>query len=57
MVLWLYGWESRTLGHYAANFGGYRHCHSGDKMLLNCHVISEDYAFKGLFVVMGGSPS
>ena len=45
-----------TLGYYAANFGGFRHCGRGDKMLLISHVISNDHMFKGLREFIGGSP-
>ena len=55
--MWLYGWEPLTLATHAANFGGFRHCGSGDKIFLICHVISKDHLFKGLRDIMGGNPA
>ena len=37
-----------------AEFGGHRHCYSGDIMILVCHVI---HVIKGSCDVMGRSPS
>ena len=45
-----------TYFHYAANFGGFSQCGSGNKTFLICHVISKDRVFRGLCDFMGGSP-
>ena len=55
MVMWLYDWEPHTLGQHAVNPDGSRHCGSGDKTILICHVISKDHVFKGLYDFVGGS--
>ena len=56
MVLRLYDWEPLTLGLYANNFGGFRYCGRGDKMILICHVSSKDHMFKGLLDFIGEIP-
>ena len=57
MVMWHYGRETLRLGRHAANFGGFKHCDSGDKTYLICHLIYKDHAFKGLCDFMDGRPS
>ena len=57
MVMGLHGWKPLTLGYHAAKFGGFRHCGSGYKTFLICHVISKGHIFKGLCDFKGGSPS
>ena len=42
VILWL---GALTLNHQAANFGGFRHCGSGNKKFLICHVISKYHVF------------
>ena len=54
--MWLYDWESFTVSHHAANFGGFRHCGRGDEKLSICHVISKDHVFQGLSDFIGRSP-
>ena len=39
---------------HPAKFGGYRHCCSGDIIILVCHVISQDHLIKGLCDFIGG---
>ena len=48
--------EPLTLGHQATNFGGFRHCDSGDETFLICHVISKDNVVKALHDFMGENP-
>ena len=45
------------VSHHPTKFHGHRHCGSGDKMVLVCHVISQDHVIKGSFDFMGGRPS
>ena len=35
------------VSHHPAKFGDYRHCGSGDRMVLVCHVISQELVTKG----------
>ena len=44
--MWRYEWELLTVCHYPANFGGHRHCGSGDEMPLIFRVISQDYVIQ-----------
>ena len=55
--MWLFGREPLTLGHHAANIGGFRHCNSGDKAFLICHVILKDHVSKRLHDFMDESAS
>ena len=57
MVMWLYGWEPLTQALHAAIFNGFRHCGSGDDIILIYYVISKNYVFKGFYGFMGGNPS
>ena len=57
MVIQLYCWDSLTVIHHAANFGGFTHCGSGDKTFLICHVITKDHVCTGLCGFMGVKPS
>ena len=54
MVMWLYGLETLILGHHAANFGGFRHCGSGDKTFLIFHEISKGYILSHHLAIFGG---
>ena len=56
MVMRLYNWEPLTLDHHAVNFGGFRHCGRGDKMISICHVLSNDHIFEGLSDLTGERP-
>ena len=38
-------WKSITLGHHAANFGGFKHGGAGDKTFSLCRVISKAHVF------------
>ena len=53
VTLWL---GTSPLGHHVTNFGGFRHCVRGNKMISICHVISRDHVFKGLSDFIGESP-
>ena len=46
------GWDPKSLGHH---IDGFRHCGSGDKTFLICHMISRFHMFKGLCDFVGGS--
>ena len=35
------------VSRHSARFGGHRHCGSGDRLVLVCHVISENHVIKG----------
>ena len=48
MEMSLYDCKHVTLDLHAANYGGIRHCGSGDKMLFICRVNSKDHVFKRL---------
>ena len=43
--------------HNLDKFAGHWHCDSGNLMFLMGHVTSIDHMFKGLYDVIGGSPS
>ena len=45
------------MGMSPAKFVGYRHCDSGDVMVLVCHVILQHHMIKGLCDFMEGSHS
>ena len=42
---------------HRTNFGGHRHCASGEIMVLVYQVILQDHVFKGSFEIMGRSTS
>ena len=43
-----YGQKPRSVSHHPTKFCGFRHCGSGDIMILVCHVILEDHVIKVL---------
>ena len=45
------------VSQYSAKFSGYRHCGSGDIMVLVCQIISQDHVIKGSCNFMGRSQS
>ena len=54
MEMSLYDWKHLTLDLHAANYGGIRHCGSGDKIFCICHLSSKNHVFKRLCDFMGG---
>ena len=38
--------------HHPAEFGGHRHCDSGDMRIVICQAISQDHMIKGSFDFM-----
>ena len=55
--LWLYWRQLLIVCNQPAKFGGCSHCGSGDRTYLICHVILQDYEFKGSCYFMEGSSS
>ena len=53
--MWLYRKQDINEGYYYEKFVGHRHCDSGDKMILVCHVILQDHNIKGTSEFMGRS--
>ena len=51
----IYAREPFTVRHHASNFGGFRHCGSGNKTFLICEVIPKDHTYKELCDSMVGS--
>ena len=52
-----YRQEPIKVSCHLAKFGGYRHCGSGDKMMLVCHVTLQDQVITGSRDFMGRSSS
>ena len=46
-----------SLDHVIKESNGFRHCGSGDRMVLVCHMISQDHVIKRSCDLMCGSPS
>ena len=45
------------VSYHPAKFGGYRHCTSGDRIILVYHMISHDHMIKESWDFMSKSPS
>ena len=54
MFLWLYDWESLTLGYHAANFGDFSHCNKVNETFSICLAISKELVFERLPDFIGG---
>ena len=48
-VMQIYGWQLLALCHHPHKLCDHKHCGSGDKKFLICHVTSRQHMFKGLY--------